>query len=382
MAARIFQVYKAASARPGEKFRRVTHRCSGKIAAFAHGGEKAHKWYIPTKDCCKERACTCPACVSRNTKERFRRIKKHYEKLGRKLFELTGDGGVSLLCIVFTVPKGYKTDDISTLSRLRKSARSTAEKWLAGVNGIRLASRQRCGWRLGGVDTIHPEGDAKSGWHPHIHMELPAVAWYDSRANCNCEFCSGGAFHTLRLRVPEYTLKALRSGWGAALYKHLSWRPSQGAFGWAVDTELDGGPTDEALSHCSVNYGWRTHVDKKGSDKNRKKLSHRIRYDFRHWPGWRADFRRITWWGFMSSAGIKKLGIKKDTEPPDKHDKQPENVCPCCGKLADARFLVGDGTFHKESDRRNLLIAQRAPPWMIQAEIVFSEPRIMKIWTD
>lgn len=84
----------------------------------------------------------------------------------------------------------------------------------------------------------------------------------------------------------------------------------------------------------------------------------------------------------MASASKKKLGIKKSTEPPDKHDSLEPNVCPCCGLKADARFLVGDGTIIRDSERRKLLFTQRAPPWMIDAKLVFSEPKIMKIWTD
>ncbi len=360
-------------ARPGELFRRETKDCKGSIKVYAHGdhGQGSHRWFVPGDDCCQNVHCTCPACVARWSRNKARKVRRKIERLDFALEAAKHPDRVSTLCLVFTVPKGYPTDVRETIAILRKKARILVEKWLADINGIPFKSRSRKGWRLAGFDCIHPEGESSS-WHPHIHMEVLSIAYYDD-AESEVAQLTRGRFYRLRVRVSKTDLIRLRAGWGDILYSVLGWLPKQRV----LQNNFVGPEWPPPLSHCSVDYQYRSYIDP-------GKLAHRIRYDTRHFPGWRGAFRQLAWWGYMSPAACKKIGLGKDpdNEPPDKIKQVYPEICPCCGRPAQVHLTYRSGPDASIGNKQLMLERQNAPPLVTGAITVYNEIESFKYWTE
>jgi len=362
-------------ARPGDSFRRDTKDCHGKIRVFGHGdrGQGSHRWFVPDDDCCQKVNCTCPACVARWSRNKARKVRLKVERLNKALDLAQHPDRVSTLNFVFTLPKGFKTDDKKILAKLRKCARDVASKWVAENNRISLKSRSHAGWRFTGFDCIHPTGTTED-WHGHIHMELLSIAYLDVQAQPGPHKLSRSRFLPLRLKVSQADLVRLRAAWGEVLNSVIGWTPGQQLI---PDPCTVGPPWPPVLSGCSVDYKWRTY-------REPGRLAHRIRYDTRHFPGWRGAFRQLAWFGYMSPAACKKIGLGVDdsNEPPDKLKQTHPTICPCCGAKSQVDIVFSSGADASLGKHQELLERQNAPPLLLYAETVFREPLAVKIWTD
>lgn len=359
--------------RPGRFFRRETKDCNGSIRVYAHDGSagESHRWFVPNDDCCGKNNCTCPACVARFSRNRARRVRKKIERLNFALDQAGHPDRVSTLDFVFTFPKGFGTDDKKIIKKLRRAARDVAANWVAENNCIQLKNRSASGWRLTGFDVVHPTGKS-SDWHGHIHLELLSIAYLDDEALGDSDRLSRARFCSLRLKVSQADLIRLRAAWGTVLADILGWLPSQREI---KNKSVCGPVWPPSLSRCDVDYKWRTH-------REPAKLFHRIKYDTRHFPGWKGGFRQLAWWGYMSPAACKRIGLGKDTDPPDDIKHGHPTICPCCGRKAQIDIIYKTGPDASLGKQQDLLERQHAPPIILFADTVYNEPQAITMWKE
>lgn len=333
-----------------DEFSRDTKDCGARFLIYGHKdyGAGSHRWLVADGDPCNEANCTSPVCSSRFTRQRAKRIRTMFQRL-----EVGANQPVRTMCLVFTLPKEVRPHEKQRLVSLREAARAIVNWWVAKVNGLELDCRGRPGWKLAGVDCWHPVGKDVSTWHPHLHMELPCIAWWKESLGCDCDSCKAQRWRRLRARVSKDDLKILRHVWGLYLKLFLGWR---------------GNPYK-----VSINYEWRTSLVA-------WKYNHRIRYDFRHWPGWAGDWRRIAWWGYLSPAAIKKTGLPKeeDIETDEEFDEHDFDDCPECGRKSDlAGLYIGKRTPWEIS--RKYLVRVGAPAWLQGASDARKQPKNIQI---
>ena len=328
-----------------EALRRATTDCKTRVKCYAHRGlqgSTGHRWTVPF-GACHQADCTCPACRNKASKKRSRRVADLYRRIAR-----VSGLKVGVLAVVFTLPPEVRTDDPKRLAALRKAAREVLRSWVAQVNGLELSIRSKPGWCLTGVDTWHPAGDENpDDFKPHIHAQLPAVAWWRPAGDLD----DRQSWKTLRYKVTESELRNLRSMWGAAL----------AVAGWHVRSSMNG---NSLFDRCVVHYRWFSGGD---SPKARGQLAHRIRYDFRHWPEWKATWRKIIWWGYAAPAAQPKAGIEAidDEDKPEEHDQEP-TLCPKCGATAEWSADIGrdPDRLRRKRTRKKTLDLVGAPEWV------------------
>lgn len=291
---------------PGAGYRRETTNCNGTANLYAHRdqGEGAHRWMVPSPDCCMEVSCTCPICKARHTRERAGRVSEKFAKL----FDYALGKKPSIAALVFTIPDDMRSHVVKkVLGTLRREARRVVSGWLLDTNGFEADRRRHPGWMVAGVDCWHPEGDSAPGvWSPHIHMEVPNLVWHRGRRS----------WKTLRLMVSKEALLDLHRRWGEVLRRVLGWK---------------GG-----LESAVVDYAWR-------SSKQPFKVAHRIKYDFRHFPAWEAHWRQINWWGFLSTRNLPEVGLPGFHEEVERQGERPVGCgCPFCGAQPDFSIPISN----------------------------------------
>lgn len=305
---------------------RPTRDCRGGITILAHraaSGGEAHAWAVPSDDCCARADCTCPACVARATRDRVARVKKRLDAVRE-----VSDEPAHLGHIVLTFPRDVrppKTVWKSELAELRRWARRVVTTWIHAIHpelGEPYSRRDPAGWRLGGWDVYHPEGDRDPGvWKPHIHLTVLGLAWHD------------GVWRELPMRVTPEDLDLLRWLWGGVLKMFIG-------------SEC---PADRVVVH----YQYR--LDR---DDRRDMYDHRLRYDLRTWPDYHAPATRLVYWGIMAPACV---GRTKACIVPFEADDPPSLYeCPCCGARAEGRAVMRHGEG----------LPDETPPWMMMARWV------------
>lgn len=331
--------------------RRETKDCKARVKCYAHtglDGGLGHRWAVPF-DACQEAHCTCPACQNKTSKKRAGRVSDLYRRIAH-----ASGLHVGVLAVVLTLPPEVQTDDVEVLKSLRKAARGVLRSWVAQINGLTLSTRSKPGWCLTGVDTWHPAGDADPAeFKPHIHAQIPAVAWWRPAGDLD----DRPSWRTLRYKVMIEELADLREMWGAALVD-AGWHPRSSMH----DKIL--------LDRCVVHYRW---FSGGSSPKARRQLAHRVRYDFRHWPEWKATWRKITWWGYAAPAAQPKAGIEAldEADKPEKHDGEP-TLCPECGATAEWSGDIGRDAdkLSRQKSRKKILDLVGAPAWVSEAKYI------------
>lgn len=315
---------------------RAVGDCGGHAVLRSHQdqGEGAHKWYHAYG--CHRAGCACRVCIESYSKERARGVRGIFEGLERIVGE-----EVPLLAMVFTIPEELRDQEPRVLQKLRTRARAVVTGWVEEVNpelAGELDRRRHPGFMLGGMDLYHPVGDSDPNkWNPHIHMEVAGWAFHrESRE-----------WKRLKLRVSVEELASLRRRWGDVLAEELGWEE----------------PDHE---RCAADYKYL---------KGKRRRNHRIKYDTRHFPAWTGQWRRVQWFGFLSSRSKAELDLRTPKEKKgvqEERDHDPR-ICPRCelpsewdttikGKLLDRLF------------RGKLKKVPEAPPWFAEAvEVWFGE---------
>ncbi len=327
-------------------FHRETIDCKTPVTVYGHqktAKGEGHVWPIPDKPC-HAAACSNTWCVARNTRDRAKRVADVYSRL----FDMVGLPA-RYGALVLTLPKQHRTYKKDVLDTLRRRARRVVEKWMLDCSGLEVAPDRGHGWRLAGADVWHPEGDKDPGvWKPHIHLEVVGLAYWSGPLGCSCPLCRKLHWQKIKVRLDkDLDFPKLRLAWGLVLHEVLGWQPSHGDF-----------------SRCDVDYKWRT----LSSDVFR--FFHRIKYDFRHWPGYTGSWRAIRWWGYLSPRSQKTIGLPQRSSVGDRPDVH-FNVCPVCGLQSDIFVECG----HVKKIDARMLRKQRAPPWMIEIQVTADERR-------
>ena len=268
---------------------------------------------------CGDVECTCPACEERHTRKRARRVRGVLERAaGRLGFDRPG-----LIQCTFTVPDSVRDDcDQAALARLRRKVREILQYHLPIGSGMEPAVRGRPGWSLGIVDTVHPEGDKEPGaWAPHICVVIPSLVYHAGRS----------AWAHIGLFQSKQTLYLIRCAWGIALHEVLGWP----------------GEVDRCDFHLEY-----------ADPSDMKKWNHVVRYNFRHWPRYAGDFRRVVWSGWLSPRRLADVGlggVLEDKLPGDL--VEPTTIrCPICGSDPDCKVAIYSGPWKKQ-----------VPDWMVHA---------------
>jgi hypothetical protein len=274
--------------------------------------------------------------VAKNSKERARRVREVVEELERVVGE-----AVPMLAVVFTLPEELRELEPRKLQTLRKRAREVVASWAEEVNpelAGELDRRRHPGWMLGGFELYHPAGDSDPDkWHPHIHMEV--AGWTFHRGTRE--------WKRLKLRVEKAELASLRRRWGDVLAEELGWQ--------AEDHE-----------RCAVDYRYI---------RGERRRAHRIKYDARHWSGWTGQWRRVQWWGYLSSRAKAELDLRAEraevVEAEDNLDHDPK-TCPRCGLPSEWDTTI-KGKLIERLLKGRLKKIPEAPPWMAEAEQVWKK---------
>lgn len=323
-----------------DNFHRDTCRCSYQLSWYAHGdlGDGPHGWAVPDGNC-RRKNCTSEPCVRHFTRQRAKRVKRLYQRLSERV-----RAPVGYLALVYTVPKGLRPFTSDGMADLRRAARDVTRRWLAEVNDIDIPARGH-GWKIGGLDVIHPEGDSQPGaWHPHVHMEVPNWLYWSGELGCDCDLCRKSRWTRIRMRVEKYHLQMLRWLWGRELTRLFGWHPP-GGWNYAA---------------CSVDLKWRT-------AKKPRQWAHRIRYDLRHWPQYQPGLTRICYFGYLSGRYRKTLALSGKEQA---GEIQPYDVCPICGQVAEWSGSICARTITIAS-----LVRANAPPFAIEAR-----KRVRRLW--
>ncbi len=242
---------------------------------------------------------------------------------------------VPLLAVVFTLPDHLRELPPKTLQNLRRRAREVMFGWLAEVNpelAEELDQRRHPGWMFGGMDLYHPEGEDPDKFHPHVVVEVAGFAFHRGTRE----------WSRLRLRVSLDELASLRRRWGDVLAEELGWQ-------------------SEDHSRCSVDYKYRV---------GNRRRNHRIKYDTRHWPAWTGTWRRVQWWGYLSSRSKAELDLRPKEKPreAEERDRNPK-VCPRCGLPSEWDTCI-KGKLLDRLFKGRLGKIPEAPPWFAGAILV------------
>lgn len=317
----------AAGQRPtAARYSRETRDCQGGLTILGHraAGGEAHAWAVPADDCCARADCVCPACVARATRDRVSRVRDRLAAVSD-----VADLPANLGHVVLTLPRDVRPPPTvlrSEMAEMRRWARRVVTAWIHAIHpelGEPYSRRNPGGWRVGGWDVAHPEGDKDPGeWKPHIHLTILGLAWKE------------GVWRELPMRVEPWHLDLLRWLWGGVLALWLG-------------TEC---PADRVVVH----YQYRLdRPDRAGQ------YDHRLRYDLRTWPDYHPAVTRLVYWGIMAPACVGRthaIVIKRLAEQTD----SAMDECPCCGAPADARTVLrhGDG------------LDPETPAWLLRARWV------------
>lgn len=276
-------------------------------------GWPAHRWRIPI-GACHRGCCTNEVCRTSAGSQRSKRVADGYHRAA-EASGLNPDIGAW----VFTFPPAalaYLVDERQA-KELRRAARAIVQSVHLEAANLSRAD----GWQVAGLEVYHPEGrEAPGVWRPHIHMQVSLIAWHRTTGlwrHIPTWIAGGLVFETVRAAWANATVRILGCP-REALYQ----RDDDGSI-------LLHATTGKPLLESVVHYNYMSAADA-------PKWHHRIRYDLRAWPEWRARWRRVIRWGWMAPR-TSKLALGERLEPVDESPAETarNDVCPSCGCTMD-----------------------------------------------